>query len=318
MRRPPERVFGLAASFVATVAVTQGCKDGKSPDEVHTSPPSLHQRADGSCSYMVGFSCPPEATCNPPPPMPAECPADMADGGARLDSSAPERPGWVRILPELGAYNGSCSFFSDYFCPHPGKTEGACEQQPKQELSCRFVPYDTKPDAIPEGGQPGWHFIERFTAKRAGGVCVRYDGFWCERGCDLPAGTHVDCASGAAIATAAPSVTATVAASATATATIASAPVQLNPRDGDGRAIRVAWNGEGCFVYLPFPPLGDGARRPKGTAPPQRKISCPDVMKSETFQQCRGGAVQRKDDSCTCFVGGNPPPPPRPVPCPSE
>jgi hypothetical protein len=40
----------------------------------------------GECSAddATPFDCPPDASCNPPPPMPVECPAGLEEGGSVL------------------------------------------------------------------------------------------------------------------------------------------------------------------------------------------------------------------------------------------
>jgi hypothetical protein len=316
--------MGLAASFIATTAV--GCKEGNVPnggDDYH-SPATLSQSGDGTCSYTPSYGCPAGVSCNPPGQLGAECPSDLRDGGPPSDPFAVERSGWLRIKETVGGYQGNCYFVPDYFCPRPDqKTPGACERPESQRLSCRMMPAsaaETGADAgppLPEGGQPGWHHVESFTAKRAGGLCVRYPAFWCDPGCELPPGDKVDCTTGEVIAKGASSVvavepTATIATSSSAVANAG----PLNPRDAQNRVIHAAWSGEGCFVYLPFPPLRAGEDRPPGSAPPRETVPCPPIMSTPTFQQCRGGTVTRASDQCSCFVGGNPPPPPRPVPCP--
>ncbi len=165
---------------------------------------------------MHGFGCPADATCNPPGPMAAECPPEMRDGGPPSDPLAAERPGWVRLKESVGAYQGHCSFMPDHFCPMPGKGEGSCETATPVTLACQFI----GPDAgtVPDGGQPGWHRIEAFTAARAGGRCVKYGAFWCDPSCTLPPGQLVDCATGAPLG---PEVTPVASALPTAPATIA-------------------------------------------------------------------------------------------------
>jgi hypothetical protein len=97
-------------------------------------------------------------------------------------------------------------------------------------------------------------------------------------------------------------------------------PVVLNPRDANNRAIKRMWQGDQCYVELPFPPLRPGQLRPPGSAPPAQTIACPASMLTPTFEQCRGGVVQGKADgsACICFVMGNPPPPPKRVECPAR
>ncbi len=95
-------------------------------------------------------------------------------------------------------------------------------------------------------------------------------------------------------------------------------PKTLNPKDGADRTIKRAWQGDKCFVELPFPPLAPGQMRPPGSAPPSKEVPCPASMLTPAYEQCRGGVLRSKTDgsACLCFVMGNPPPPPRPTECP--
>jgi hypothetical protein len=97
-------------------------------------------------------------------------------------------------------------------------------------------------------------------------------------------------------------------------------PVTLNPSDAQGRTIQRAWQGDTCFVELPFPPLKPGQHRPPGSAPPTQTIPCPKAMLTPAYEQCRGGVVHGKSDgsSCLCFRMGNPPPPPKRIDCPAK
>lgn len=97
-------------------------------------------------------------------------------------------------------------------------------------------------------------------------------------------------------------------------------PTTLNPRDGEGRTIKRMWQGDQCFVDLPFPPLKPGEHRRPGASPPSQVIACPASMLSPTYEQCRGGVVRGKNDgsACVCLVNGNPPPPVRRAPCPTK
>ncbi|MEO7094116.1 MAG: hypothetical protein ABI175_12755 [Polyangiales bacterium] len=109
-RRTAPRRATLASSFVLTssalVFACTGDPNAKAPNEhhnppmeVHSNPPMPHPEAptastdpslkpapksggtvsknpDGTCSWMEDIKCPPPevATCNPPPPMPVQCP----------------------------------------------------------------------------------------------------------------------------------------------------------------------------------------------------------------------------------------------------
>lgn len=163
----------LAASFVVTVA---GCGAG----DRQTSPPSLFQDGDGNCRYMHGSSCPEGASCNPPPPLAAECTAELRDGGA---PKGPVREGKVRILEQLWVNRGDCTFASDYFCAIPPAR--GCDTREQKKISCR--------ELSPGPGAPFIHHVESFIGKRADGSCTRFPAFTCEGDCELPAGEAVSC-----------------------------------------------------------------------------------------------------------------------------
>jgi hypothetical protein len=95
-------------------------------------------------------------------------------------------------------------------------------------------------------------------------------------------------------------------------------PKVLNPRDAQGRTIKKAWQGAGCYVELPFPPLLPGQQRYPGTPPPSQNVTCPASMNDPAYEQCRGGVVHQNPpkSACVCFVMGNPPPPPKRIGCP--
>jgi hypothetical protein len=101
-------------------------------------------------------------------------------------------------------------------------------------------------------------------------------------------------------------------------ANMAAHPVPVNPRDANGRTVKKAWDGNGCFVELPFPPLVPGQQRPPGTPPPSQNVSCPAAMNDPAYDSCKGGVVYTNGErsSCICFVMGNPPPAPTRVTCP--
>lgn len=101
-------------------------------------------------------------------------------------------------------------------------------------------------------------------------------------------------------------------------ANLTSFPVPVNPRDGNGRVIHKAWDGNGCFVELPFPPLLPGQQRPPGTPPPTQKLACPAALNHPAYDSCKGGIVytNAQKSGCICFVMGNPPPIPTRMTCP--
>ncbi len=81
----------------------------------------------------------------------------------------------------------------------------------------------------------------------------------------------------------------------------------LNPRDAQGRQILKDYQGAGCHVYLPFPPLKPGEQRVYGSAPPREAAVCPQVMLGKAFESCRDGTLRARGKSCLCTQYGNPP-----------
>jgi hypothetical protein len=117
------------------------------------------------------------------------------------------------------------------------------------------------------------------------------------------------------------------AAPATASAAAADEPITrvnhprlLNQKNGQGRSIKFAWRGDGCFV--------DGDLKgpvPPGSEPPAIPIECPPAMRDPAFAKCRGGELRASNSAgpsqparCACFVPGNPPPPPERAECPTS
>ncbi|MCA9620293.1 MAG: hypothetical protein KC731_14825, partial [Myxococcales bacterium] len=91
------------------------------------------------------------------------------------------------------------------------------------------------------------------------------------------------------------------------TATAPPTSVIVNPTSAEGRHVMRAYQGDGCFVYLPFPPLRDGEMRPPGSAPPTKTVPCPKAMADPAYETCRGGVIERRGDGCRCMESGNPP-----------
>ncbi|MCA9593565.1 MAG: hypothetical protein KC776_09655 [Myxococcales bacterium] len=61
----------FAAAFVVTVSVS--CSPTPSPQTPKSDGTRLERQADGSCLLTEEISCPPEASCNPPPPRRVNC-----------------------------------------------------------------------------------------------------------------------------------------------------------------------------------------------------------------------------------------------------
>jgi hypothetical protein len=62
----------FAASFVVTVTVS--CAPAAPPETPRgDSSTHLERQADGTCLLSEEIECPPDATCNPPPPRRVDC-----------------------------------------------------------------------------------------------------------------------------------------------------------------------------------------------------------------------------------------------------
>lgn len=89
----------------------------------------------------------------------------------------------------------------------------------------------------------------------------------------------------------------------------------LNPKDAKGREVFKGWDGDKCFVELPWPK--DKPRMP-GMRAPSEDVTCPPEMAKKGWEACRGGWVSTtaKGDDCICVQWGNPPPLPKRIACP--
>jgi hypothetical protein len=93
MPRSTLRRHAFAAPFVMTLAAACTPKGGPGGGVVYGNPPaepyqtwSVSRGGDGDgCLAWDGadMTCPEEAACNPPPPMPVACPADLDDHDSR-------------------------------------------------------------------------------------------------------------------------------------------------------------------------------------------------------------------------------------------
>jgi hypothetical protein len=89
----------------------------------------------------------------------------------------------------------------------------------------------------------------------------------------------------------------------------------LNPTDPEHGTIYVSWQGDTCFVVMPFP---EGTKLTSWQPPPTKTVDCPPSMDDAVWDACRGGAISKRKDTghCVCTSDGNPPPPPVEVECP--
>jgi hypothetical protein len=89
----------------------------------------------------------------------------------------------------------------------------------------------------------------------------------------------------------------------------------LNPTDPDHGTIYVSWDGDTCFVVMPFP---EGTKLSSWQPPPTKTVDCPPSMDDAVWDACRGGLISKRKVGgvCVCTSDGNPPPPPVEVECP--
>lgn len=186
-QRGSARTGALAASFVVTVSAAAGCKKTSSQNI------SIARDSDGKCRMHMAVSCPPNATCNPPPPMVIDCPANLArpDDPTPITRRPPGKETWLRRPPRIWVSEGKCTYAAEYFCAPPGdKAAGQCTEPPQPaSIECSG------------GGDVGvavTRKIATFTYKDISGVCHRVAPMDCTTGpyggeCDPPEGEVVAC-----------------------------------------------------------------------------------------------------------------------------
>ncbi len=203
----------LSASFVVTLAGATACKTphgggGGASGPSDTSSKAFISKFEGdTCHYMLPEHCPPDVSCNPPPPMEADCPPDMRGDAEGLDAPSYQRDpavddfrpanrqGWVRIKRQFTGNSSGCFYTSDRYCPAPDG-QGACEQPVSQKVPCQAGPQPQAEEPMPEGMKDPYR-VQSFVGARAGDRCERYPAFWCDPSsdCALPKGELVDCAA---------------------------------------------------------------------------------------------------------------------------
>jgi hypothetical protein len=87
MRNRQRRVFAAPFIFTIAAACTGGAPktvEKPEPDPDPVAEPyqtwTVSSSGEGRCEAYVEVDCPPDASCNPPPPMAVACPAGLADG----------------------------------------------------------------------------------------------------------------------------------------------------------------------------------------------------------------------------------------------
>jgi hypothetical protein len=129
----------------------------------------------GACSFEESVTCPPGATCNPPPPLDVDC---EGKGGASA--------GQFHLPNSFFASEWGCTYQSDAICPTPAAGGGSCSEQVLLTLDCSMDKTAPKPRKIK---------IPAFSYPTAKGECFSVPAFECEeKKCALPAPTKVACA----------------------------------------------------------------------------------------------------------------------------
>jgi hypothetical protein len=54
----------------------------------NSTPSQVELGANGTCVFEPGMDCPPDATCNPPPPYPVQCPPGLEEAKRKLGAAA--------------------------------------------------------------------------------------------------------------------------------------------------------------------------------------------------------------------------------------
>lgn len=131
----------LAAPFVLTASVAAG--DAAPPKPVKQVPRMVQhftngdqvylQPEEGTCTLFRHVSCPPNVPCNPPRPVPVECPS----------------PGLVAVLPNGDSIHRRANYFcyqrSPMNCPEGVK----CNPPPPRKVDCPAEdPKKVKPKPI--------------------------------------------------------------------------------------------------------------------------------------------------------------------------
>ena len=88
----------FAAPLVVTLAGPAACSSSGGQRRSPIDDFAYVSRDGSACIYHVDMACPPNATCNPPPPQAVECPAGMGADvtGARVGRHG---DGCVAVIP---------------------------------------------------------------------------------------------------------------------------------------------------------------------------------------------------------------------------
>ncbi|MCA9674482.1 MAG: hypothetical protein KC464_05505, partial [Myxococcales bacterium] len=105
----------FAAPLVVTLAGPAACSSSGGQRRSPIDDFAYVSRDGSACIYHVDMACPPNATCNPPPPQAVECPAGMGADvtGARVGRHG---DGCVAVIPPCADL--ACAVPTP--CPTPG------------------------------------------------------------------------------------------------------------------------------------------------------------------------------------------------------
>jgi hypothetical protein len=147
------------------------------------NPAQVASVAAGGCSYTRAHLCSSERACEPPQPLPADCPPELRAGPTddHDDWRPSSRQGWVRVRERLVVTEAACGYYSDFYCPppsHPARTE--CDSPEFRQVACALTAAGAR--------------VVPFVVRRLSSQCVRYPALDCARGeCTLPRAERVAC-----------------------------------------------------------------------------------------------------------------------------
>lgn len=139
IRRLPRQLRSSALAL--PLVMTLGCSSTSNTGGGQSSP-TVYRGADGWCHITYDMKCPPDATCNPPPPQRIDCPTDL--GKLSHDGW---QPGVGRIADGtcVTLEAPTCTVATDTCAENLGNTT-ACPEDPKTLRFDRYKPPEpTKP-----------------------------------------------------------------------------------------------------------------------------------------------------------------------------
>lgn len=129
MRRETRRRFTAPFVLTITAGTAGACAKSGTPEAPRSDLGAtwyVTRRGDG-CAAMEENRCPPDVMCNPPPPRPITCPAELADDahGIRVTELA---PGSCAVVP--ATCNARSCATPATACPDPWPTAPAAAPAP--------------------------------------------------------------------------------------------------------------------------------------------------------------------------------------------